>query len=90
MREERLPVPPIPDGMSLREFGEFIMRWGTGDDEARSRIPELNRTALLEAGVTREMALQWRDFYRREMRINLDNPSAAGRTDLMQAAADLL
>jgi len=54
------------------------MKWGTGDAAARQRIGSLTREELERAGVTRELAEQWRDFYRAEMRRNQANPSAAG------------
>ncbi len=50
----------------------------------------LTREELEEAGVTLAMAQEWRGFYLNEMRRNPDNPSAAGRADLMQRAAELL
>jgi hypothetical protein len=66
------------------------MRWGSGHAEARARIQTLTRSELEQAGVTRSMAEQWRDFYRNEMVRNPNNPSAAGRADLMQRAVELL
>jgi hypothetical protein len=36
------------------------------------------------------MAEAWRDFYRNELALNPENPSAAGRAELMQRAAELL
>jgi hypothetical protein len=36
------------------------------------------------------MAEKWRDFYQEEAARNPNNPSAAGRADLMQHAANLL
>ena len=86
----RLPVPEVPAGMSRSEFGNNVMRWGTGNAAARARIGSLTREELEQAGVTRGMALSWRDFYRNEVSRNPSNPSAAGRADLMNAAARLL
>ncbi len=80
--------PPIPRGArSVSEFGTGVMRWGTGDAAARARMESLTREELERAGVTQQIAEAWRDFYRAEV---LRNPSARGRADLMQRAADLL
>ncbi len=83
-------TPDTPPGTTRNEFGTRIMKWGTGDAAARQRIGSLTREELERAGVTRELAEQWRDFYRAEMRRNQANPSAAGRADLMQRAVELL
>ena len=90
MGNDRLPPPPIPKGITLREFGNRVMRWGTGDEEARARIGTLTREELERAGLTQEMAEAWRDFYRNELARNPRNPSAAGRAELMQRAVELL
>ena len=63
MGEERLLPPPTPSGMTLRAFGQRVMRWGTGDAAARARIPTLTREELERAGLTRDLAEAWRDFY---------------------------
>lgn len=76
--------------MSLREFGNKVMRWGSRNEAARERIATLTKEELQAAGVTREIAEAWRDFYRHEMKRMPDNPSAAGRADLMQRAVELL
>ena len=76
--------------MTLREFGQRVMRWGSGDTAARARISTLTRAELERAGLTREMAEAWRDFYRYESTRNPRNPSAAGRAALMQRAIELL
>ena len=76
--------------MTLREFGQRVMRWGTGDAAARARIQTLTREELAHAGLTRNLAEAWRDFYRYELHRNPSNPSAAGRAELMQRAVDLL
>ena len=90
MGEERLLPPPTPSGMMLRTFGQRVMRWGTGDAAARARISTLTREELERAGLTRDVAEAWRDFYRHELLRNPSNPSAAGRAELMQRAVELL
>ena len=76
--------------MTLREFGQHVMRWGTGSNAARARIRTLTREELEQAGLTWELVEAWRDFYRHEIRRNPQNPSAAGRAELMQRALELL
>lgn len=83
------PRPPTPGGIGNREFGK-IMKWSTGNESARQRMASLTRGELERAGVTKEMAAQWRDFYREVQRVSPQNPSAAGRADLMQRAFELL
>jgi hypothetical protein len=87
---QKLPRPPIPGGVTVKEFGNKIMRWGTGSETARGRIASLTRQELEAAGVTREMAEAWRDFYRTEALRVPTNPSAPGRAELMQRAVELL
>ncbi len=76
--------------MTLREFGQRVMRWGTGNDAARARIITLTREDLERVGLTWEIAEAWRDFYRHEILRNPQNPSAAGRAELMPRALELL
>ncbi|WP_437742174.1 RHS repeat-associated core domain-containing protein [Sorangium sp. So ce1504] len=85
----RLPVPPTPGGMPLKDFGN-VMRWGTGNDAARAQIPTLTREGLQRGGVTREIAEAWAKFYRNEIIRNPANPSAQGRAELMEAATKIL
>lgn len=80
----------IPPGITTSEFGTNIMKWGTGDAAARSRMQTLTREELEKSGVTKEMAEQWRDFYKTVKASNPENPSAQGRAELMQRAVDLL
>jgi hypothetical protein len=83
-------LPSLPPGVSRAEFGQNIMRWGSGDAAARERMSTLTREELIEAGVTLEMAREWRELYLREKARNPNNPSAAGRADLMQRTVELL
>ena len=76
--------------MTLREFGQRVMRWGTGNEAARARINTLMREELEQVGLTREIAEAWHDFYRHELARNPRNPSAVGRAESMQRAVDLL
>jgi hypothetical protein len=77
--------------MNQAEFGQNVMKWGTGDDAARARMQTLTREELERSGVTKEIAETWRDFYKGiSDNPNSANPSAAGRADLMQKAVDQL
>jgi hypothetical protein len=83
--------PGLPPGArNFSDFGKRIMKWGSRNDAARLRIETLTRQELKEAGLTPELAAKWRDFYRRVAKTTPNNPSAAGRADLMQRAYDLL
>ncbi len=86
-----MPVPPkVPSAFNRSQFGKDVMKWGTGDAVARARIGTLTLAELQNAGVTAEMARQWRDFYTEEARRTPTNPSARGRIELMQRALELL
>ena len=76
--------------MTLRAFGQRVMRWGTGNVAARARIPTLTREELERAGLTRDLEEAWRDFYRHELLRNPSNPMPAGRAELMQRAVEVL
>jgi len=78
--------------ISSFEFGQQVMKWGRGDAEAIARAsdPALTKGYLDSKGVTLEMAEQWRDFYINEAHVRPNNPSAKGRTELMQKAVELL
>jgi hypothetical protein len=80
----------LPAGMSNSDFGKNVMKWGTGDQAARERISTLTREELEKAGVTKEMAKSWRDFYQQVKATNPSNPSALGRMELMQKAYEIL
>ncbi|HXG63695.1 MAG TPA: RHS repeat-associated core domain-containing protein, partial [Blastocatellia bacterium] len=84
------PRPATPGGMTPAQFGQQVMRWGRSSAEARQRIATLTREELENAGVTKEIAQAWREFYRKEMARNPANPSAAGRAELMDRAVKLL
>jgi len=87
---ERLKPPSIPDGMTQSDFGKKVMQWGTGSDVPRMRMGTVTRAEMERAGVTQQMAKEWRDFYHNETRRNPSNPSAPGRADLMDYVYRLL
>lgn len=90
LRRGTVPILPLPSGITTAEFGNNVMKWGTGDEAARARMQTLTREELEKSGVTKEMAETWRDFYKSVKDANPANPSAAGRAELMQRAVDLL
>jgi hypothetical protein len=86
-----------PAGMGNQEFGRLIGWTRGGTLEANlARTQELIEGlpqrigAIREAGVTRDMAQQWADFYRAEAARVATNPNALPRSLLMQAIADAL
>ena len=84
-------IPPLPKkGMTVSFFGSHVMRWGSGDDAAIERIQTLTVDELKSAGVTIEIAEEWRLFYREVIVDNPANPSARGREKLMAHARSLL
>jgi hypothetical protein len=80
----------LPLGITLREFGQKIMRWGSGSQMARQRIETLTASELRAAGMSAEMAENWAIAYETVTRLMPDNPSALGRAELMRYAANLL
>ena len=87
----------LPLGMRSAQFGKLI-GWTTGGTLkqnlalTRQLIKDVPGRigALRDAGVTKQMAQQWADFYRAEALRNARNPNAFPRSMLMQAIADLL
>jgi len=79
----------LPEGMTPRQFG-VALKWGSGSQSARDRIATLTTHELHRAGITADMAENWADAYDAVVRFTPDNPSAAGRADLMRHAARLL
>lgn len=88
-RPPKPAAPPPPPGKSLSEFGE-LMKWGRGDAAARNAIRSLDPSKLRDAGLTSSLAQRWANFYRGIKANNPKNPSAQGRSELMDAAADAL
>jgi hypothetical protein len=79
----------LPAGMTPAEFGQR-MQWGRGSKEARQRIGSLNIAELHDMGLTAEQAVNWAVAYDAVCRLMPQNPSAAGRAELLRHAARLL
>jgi hypothetical protein len=79
----------LPHGMTPAEFG-LRMKWGRGSDEARQRIASLTIAELQEIGLSAVQATNWAVAYEAVCHLMPQNPSAAGRTELLRHAARLL
>jgi hypothetical protein len=78
----------LPAGISLSQFGTR-MRWGRGNDDARQRIATLTREELEAIGLTKQQAEDWAVAYEAVEKLMPENPSAAGRVELMRHAVKL-
>jgi hypothetical protein len=93
----KVKVPPVP---SPTQPMADVMKWGKGIPgipETRARIGTLTLDELVRGGVTKQLAEQWRDFYRAaaardpfDPATGRGNPQAQPRAELMQRAVDLL
>jgi len=82
-------APKTPRGGDMASFG-LAMGWGSGSASARERMATITREHLKKIGMTRGLAIAWRNFYDEVHRRNPLNPSAAGRRDLMERVIELL
>ena len=83
----------LPVGVTLQRFANDIIKWGKdaqGKAASIARIATLNLEELKSAGVTRDIAQSWQQFYTYADKMNPANPNAAGRAQLFQAIVDLL
>jgi hypothetical protein len=79
----------LPHGMTPAEFGQR-MNWGRGSDEALARINTLTVEELHEVGLSADQALNWAIAYEAVCHLMPQNPSAAGRAELLRHAGRLL
>ena len=82
----KLAAPAVPEGVTQAQFGRNILGWGVGPQGAADRIGALtvdSVSKMQSQGLTREMASQWRDFYRNEFSRNSNNVTAQNRVELM-------
>ena len=83
--------PPLPsDAKNFSDFGNRVIQWGRRNDAARNRMMSITMEELRGSGMTSDLAVQWRDFYRNVARTTPNNPSATGRADLMDWIARML
>ena len=81
-------IPPVPHGMTVSEFGDRL--WGTGPDEADSRLGQITRDKLLDLGLTYEMAKDWCDFYDQQSKRKGGLPTSLVRVKLLARCMELL
>ena len=79
----------LPPGLTIAEFGK-LLGWGNGNEMARARMENLTVEELEAIGLQAEQAANWAIAYESVVRLTPNNPSAAGRADLMRHAARLL
>ena len=79
----------LPPGLTAAEFGKLI-GWGQGNEAASERIATLTVEELQAIGLQTEQAVNWATPYEAVQRRTPNNPSAAGRAQLMRHAAELL
>lgn len=80
-------LPPTPNNMSLPEYGQGIIGWGTGPEGAVAKIQNLHLSDIQryqQQGVNLEMLKAWHAFYQNETARNSCNPTAPLRAKLMQ------
>ena len=68
------------DPVSRRLLQSYLVKWGSGSAAARTRLQSLSSEEFEEIrseGLTRDMAVVWRDFYISVSRDMPDNPRAA-------------
>lgn len=82
----RNAIPKTPNNMSLPSFGQGIIGWGTGPNDAKKRFENVQKSDLKtfqEKGVTLDMLKEWQAFYENETLRNPCNPTAPYRAKLM-------
>ena len=79
----------LPVGLTVADFGKQ-MGWGRGNDAARARMTTLTGEELQAMGLQAEQAKNWAIAYEAVDRLAPNNPSAAGRGELMRHAVMLL
>ena len=89
------PAPKVPTnemmgGATFHDWGQYVVKWSSGPDDALKRVSELTRQDVLDAGITRSQALRGWDFYRSVFLRNEGNPSAAAPVQLMEHILNLL
>lgn len=89
---DRLAIPPTPHNMSLPEFGQGVIGWGTGPQDAETRLNHVSKAdveKMKQVGLTVEIAKTWQNFYKNETQRNAGNPTAPLRAQLMKKIIDL-
>lgn len=81
----------FPPGITTpAEFGQCVMKWGVGPTGAKQAMQHLTKEQLVNVGVTKQIAENWRKFYDDEFACNPKNLTEKYREQLMRKARDLL
>ncbi|GKT21013.1 DUF4951 domain-containing protein [Acidovorax sp. SUPP3334] len=89
----KIVAPAIPSGITKSQFGRELIGWGSGPQGALTRIESINGGVVgqMQAqGLTRDMAIQWRNFYANEFSRNANNVTAQNRAQLMDRIFELM
>jgi hypothetical protein len=88
----RLRRPPVPEGYNPSTFGSDLIRWGVGAADAEARLSTVNKADVVQMtdkGLSKEMAKNWKDFYKSQEIHGRGKDVAGPRADLMQKILDL-
>lgn len=89
---QRHAIPPTPQNMTLPQFGQGVIGWGTGIEGAKHRFEHITSADvqhIQQQGATREMIQAWHDFYANENQRNPANITAIYRKMLMHKIMQL-
>lgn len=89
---QRHAIPPTPHDMSLPEFGQGVIGWGTGIAGAKHRLETITADdvkIIQQRGASLQMIQIWHDFYANENQRNPANITAIYRKQLMQKIIEL-
>jgi hypothetical protein len=82
----KLDIPSTPAGMTPNQFGKDVIGWGSAPDASLARANSVTTTdvaVMIDKGLTKDMAIKWRDFYANDFARNSNNATAANRVKLM-------
>jgi hypothetical protein len=64
--------------------------WGTGPQDAIERLKTISLHELKQLGMTREIAVRWRDFYLEHSIRGRGMPTSSKRVELLNKCLQLL
>ncbi|WP_353615283.1 DUF4951 domain-containing protein [Paracidovorax valerianellae] len=83
----------MPSGITKSQFGSALIGWESSPQGALARIESLNGGVVNKMqiqGLTKDMAIQWRNFYANEFSRNANNVAAQNRVQLMDRIVELM
>lgn len=89
---QRHAIPPTPHNITLPQFGQGVIGWGTGIEGAKHRFEQItveDIKGIQQAGTTLAMIQAWHDFYANENQRNPANITAIYRKMLMHKIMQL-